>query len=181
MQCPACGNVLETHDVHTVEVEECLNCGGVWFAQGELRKAKDAVEPDSNWLDLDLWEDQESFEVDWSSRNCPVCDDPMAMILYGSTGETVDYCLEGHGIWLDEGEFENIISALDEEINTMTVPDYMRASVEEAQEIVTGTEGLASEWGDFLTVMRLLQYRVLAENPTVAEALVALQSTSPLR
>jgi Zn-finger nucleic acid-binding protein len=181
MICPACGKVLETHIAHSVEVEECLNCGGLWFDKGELRKAKDGAEPNSNWLDFNVWADQDTFQVAWSSRKCPICDKNMAIISYGSTGETIDYCLDGHGIWLDKGEFENIIAALENEINTMTVQDYIEASVEEAREIVTGTEGLISEWKDILTVTRLLQYRVLVENTAVAEALVALQSTSPLR
>ena len=181
MICPACGEVLETHIAHSVEVEECLNCRGLWFDKGELRRAKDEAEPDSNWQDFDVWSDQDDFQVAWSSRKCPKCDKNMATISYGSTGETVDYCLDGHGIWLDEGEFENIIEALEKETLTMTVPDYVGASIEEAREIVTGTEGFISEWKDFLTVTRMLQYRVLVENPLVAEALVALQSTSPFR
>jgi Zn-finger nucleic acid-binding protein len=181
MICPACGEVLETHIAHSVEVEECLNCGGLWFDKGELRKAKNEAEPDSNWLDFDVWADQDDFQVAWSLRKCPKCAENMATISYGSTGETVDYCLDGHGIWLDKGEFGNIVEALEKEITTMTVPDYVVASVEEAREIVTGTEGFISEWKDFLTVTRLLQYRVLVENPAVAEALVSLQSTSPLR
>lgn len=181
MDCPACGHVLETKMMHSVEVEECMNCGGIWFGKGELRKAKDEAEPDANWLDLDLWVDHDRFEVDWSSRKCPRCEKDMASISYGSTGETVDYCLDEHGIWLDQGVFEDIIAALQEEISTKTVPEYIQASVKEGIEIVTGPEGPISEWKDFLKVVRLLQYRFLAENPTVARAIIALQSTNPLR
>ena len=181
MICPTCGKDLETHIAHSVEVEECLNCGGLWFDRGELRKAKDEALPESNWLDFDVWADQDEFQVAWSSRQCPKCDKNLATISYRSTGETLDYCLDGHGIWLDKKEFENIIEALEKEIYTMTVPDYFVASIEEAKEIVAGTEGLISGWRDFLTVTRLLQYRVLVENPGVAEALVILQTTSPLK
>jgi hypothetical protein len=53
-------------------------------------------------------------------------------------------------------------------------------SVNEALEIVTGDEGFISEWNDFLSVIRLLQYRVLSENPKLQEALVALQASRPL-
>jgi hypothetical protein len=49
------------------------------------------------------------------------------------------------------------------------------------REILTGGEGLASEWKDFATVMRLLEYRILVENPRLAQLLSALQSSSPLR
>ena len=54
-------------------------------------------------------------------------------------------------------------------------------TLEEAKEIFLGDEGFASEWKDFLTVTRLLQYRLHAENPKVAELLIALQSTSPFK
>jgi hypothetical protein len=53
--------------------------------------------------------------------------------------------------------------------------------LEEAKEIFVGDEGFVSEWKDFLTVTRLLQYRVLVENPKVAELLIALQTTSPFK
>jgi hypothetical protein len=53
--------------------------------------------------------------------------------------------------------------------------------LEEAKDIFVGDEGFASDWKDFLTVSRLLQYRVLSENPKVAELLTALQLSNPLK
>lgn len=179
MECPIDGTALETHTVHSINIEECVQCRGLWFEEGELRKAKDESELDLNWLDFDLWSDQESFVADWSSRKCPHCGKNMATISYAATGVMVDYCAEGHGVWLDKGEFQAIIEALENEIASKNVLDYVTASLEEAKEIFVGDEGFVSEWKDFLTVTRLLQYRVLVENPKVAELLVALQTTSP--
>ena len=71
MECPIDGTALETHTVHSVNIEECLQCYGLWFEEGELRKAKDESEPDLIWLDFDLWSDQESYKADRSSRKCP--------------------------------------------------------------------------------------------------------------
>jgi hypothetical protein len=105
----------------------------------------------------------------------------MATISYTATGVTVDYCAEGHGVWLDKGEFQAIIEALEKEIMSKDISDYVTASLEEAKEILIGDEGFVSEWKDFLTVARLLQYRVLVENPKVAELLTALQTTSPFK
>jgi hypothetical protein len=42
-------------------------------------------------------------------------------------------------------------------------------------EIFAGDEGFFFEWKDFLTVTRLLQYRVLDEKPKVAELLSVFQ------
>ncbi len=105
----------------------------------------------------------------------------MATISYAATGVTVDYCAEGHGVWLDKGEFQAIIEALEKEMLSKNVSDYVTASLEEAMEIFAGDEGFISEWKDFLTVTRLLQYRVLVENPKVAELLIALQTTNPFK
>jgi Zn-finger nucleic acid-binding protein len=180
MKCPLDGTIFETHTIHSIHVEECPHCRGLWFEEGELGKAMAESEPDLEWLDFDLWSDQEAFIADWSSRKCPQCGEYMATISYEAADVTVEYCAEGHGIWLDEGEFGTIIKALEEEISSKDISDYVKASLEEAMDIFMGEEGFLSEWKDFLTVTRLLQYRVLAENPKVAELLTALQTTSPL-
>lgn len=181
MECPVDGNTLETHTVHSIQIEECVQCKGLWFEEGELRKAKDVSGPDRDWLDFDLWSDHELFAADWSARKCPQCGKTMATIAYAGTGVTVDYCADGHGIWFDKGEFEAIIEALDKEITSKDISGYIKASLEEAKEIFVGNEGFVSEWKDFLTVTRLLQYRILAENPKVAELLIALQAASPFK
>jgi len=53
--------------------------------------------------------------------------------------------------------------------------------LKEAKDLAAGGEGFASEWNDFHSVTRLLQYRILAENPRVAELLLALQTSSPFK
>jgi hypothetical protein len=103
----------------------------------------------------------------------------MATITYSPTEVAVDCCIDRHGMWLDKGEFEAIIEALKKEILAKDVSGYVLASLEEAKEIITGDEGLISEWKDFRTVTRFLQYRILTENPKVAQFLTAFQSASP--
>jgi len=181
MECPIDGTTLETHTIHSINIEECAQCRGLWFGEGELRKAKDESEPDLNWLDFDLWSNQTFFQVDWSSRKCPICGKNMATISYAETGVKVEYCTEEHGIWLDKGEFQAIIEALEAEVVSKNVSGYAKASLEEAKEVFVGNEGFASEWKDFLTVSRLLQYRVLAENPKLAELITVLQRTTPFK
>jgi hypothetical protein len=53
----------------------------------------------------------------------------------------------------------------------------VRAALAEARELLTGSEGVVSEWRDFTTVLRLLQYRFLIENPGAAAAIAAAQQT----
>jgi Zn-finger nucleic acid-binding protein len=100
---------------------------------------------------------------------------------YADTGVTVDTCKDGHGAWLDHGEFERIIRALEKEANSMDASDYARASLEEAKELITGNEGLSSEWHDFTHVVRLLEYRVLTEHPRLSNFLTAFYKANPLK
>jgi Zn-finger nucleic acid-binding protein len=181
MECPIDGTTLETHTIHSIEIEECPQCRGMWFEKGELNEAKAEANPNINWLDYDLWSEYEFFDADWSERTCPSCGQAMAAITYGDTGVAVEYCVEGHGVWLDQGEFQAIVDALDKEASAMDSADYARASFNEAKDILLVKEGFASDWKDFSTVTRMLQYRFLAENPRLAELLVALQESTPFK
>lgn len=181
MECPIDGYKLEPRAFHGTIIDECVRCKGLWLNESELRKAKDEYAPDQNWLDFDLWSDQEALEVNWSSLKCPQCQKNMAIISYADTEVTIDYCADRHGIWLDKGEFQAIIEALDKEIASKDISGYITASFEEAKEIIGGDEGIISEWEDFMTITRLFQYRVLVDNPKLAELLTALQKTSPFQ
>ena len=180
MKCPTDNTTLESRLVEGVRVNECPTCKGFWFEAEELQKAIDAAEPDLRWMDFDLWTDEDALRAEWSLRKCPVCGFTLMKVAYADTGVTVDYCPDHHGIWLDKGEFQAILSALEEEVTQKDVGEYVSASLAEAAELVTGDEGFVSEWKDFLAVTRLLQYRVLAENPRLAQLIVALQRSNPL-
>ena len=141
MECPIDGTTLETHPIHSINVEECPKCQGLWFEHGQV----------------------------------------MATISYGDTVVTVEYCTDEHGVWLDKGELQAIIEALQTDVISNSATDYIKDSLQEAKDIVAGNEGFISEWRDFLTVSRFLQYRMLAENPRLADLLVALQKTTPFK
>ena len=177
MQCPQCNIHLQRRAIQTVEVDECVNCKGIWFDTDELRKAKDETDADLRWMDFDLWKHPERFHVTSKPIPCPDCAVDMAAIEYDTTGVEVNSCPKCEGVWLDASEFEKIIAALTEELLSKDVPAYIRASIEEAKELIAGPESFHSEWKDFLTVLRLLDYRILIENSNVRRFLVHLQQT----
>lgn len=179
MNCPSCGHVMTSKLYNDDKVDVCSKCGGAWFDGDELTRMKDRTLPDAIWLDFDLWSDTDALKYAWSERYCPVCDRPMALISYGETGITIDVCVDHHGVFLEKGEFEDIITALENEIITKDVPEYLRETFHEAKEIITGSEGTHHEWKDFTTVVRLLSQRVMVENPTFARALSAFALGSP--
>ena len=181
MECPVCKTPLARRRLEQVEVDECSKGHGLWFDHGELSTAIDEAEPEARWLDLDVWTDQDSLNVVWSKRKCPKCTKSLALLSYGTTGETIDYCPDEHGIWLDKGEFENIIAAIDKEVYGKSTQAYLEVAVAEAKEIIAGPDGLISEWKDFTSIVKLIQLRILVENPKLTQALVSLQSASPFQ
>ena len=181
MNCPRCGNELQPKNIGDVPVMECLNCHGVWFERGELEQVADQAAPDLAWMDFELWKDQELFNVAESALKCPNDEQGLAAIHYGETGVVVDHCVKCGGVWLDAGEFEHLIQALENEASAMPAAEYARTALQEAKELVTGDKSFASEWRDFTTVMRLMQYRLLVENPKLQKRLVEFARLSPFK
>jgi Zn-finger nucleic acid-binding protein len=181
LNCPRCDVAFGGTEVGGLEVEQCSTCGGTWFEEEELRAAKDETDPDLAWMDFEIWRHGDRFEVSVKPLRCPRCGIDMAAVEYGDTRIEVDYCVRCQSVWLDAGEFEKIIAALEEELVGKDVPAYIAASLREARQVLAGPETLASEWKDFRTVLRMLEYRILSKNPAVARALETIQFGNPLR
>ena len=41
MDCPVCKNAMITMELDEVEVDHCLDCGGIWLDSGELEMLLD--------------------------------------------------------------------------------------------------------------------------------------------
>ena len=178
MNCPRCATTLVARTVGDVEIDECPSCHGRWLEAGSLRQLKDDADPDLVWMDVELWKHPERFEVTTRAISCPRCDVPLAAVEYGDTGVTVDFCPQCRGVWLDEDELGRIIHRLSEELLDKDVSEYLRATLEEAKELITGPESRLSEWRDLTTVLRFLQYRVLSEHSRFASLLAEFQAKS---
>jgi Zn-finger nucleic acid-binding protein len=168
---------MNHHDLDHVVFEECPQCGGIWIKQEDLRKAKDMTDPDLGWMDFEIWREEERFQPQLSTLNCPNDNIPMVSIKYGETDVQIDYCPQCQGLWLDQGELEKIIRSLELELDRMNASEYVQASLTEAKELLTGKESFASEWRDLMTVLRLFEYRALSEKPGLAKVLYAIQRT----
>ena len=180
MKCPNCSEMMRKRSLEQCEIDECPSCKGVWFDCDELRKAKDEVDPSLAWQDFDLWKHGDRFRISPRPRKCPKCDLDMATVDYAETGVAVDCCAACKGVWLDAGEFPKIIAALEQDADAMATKDYLKASFEEAKEIITGSEGLVSEWRDLLTVLRLLECRFFAEHPKLQQRIQVAQENNPI-
>jgi uncharacterized protein len=172
--CPACGHKLRTTSLVAVEVDQCPNCKGVWFDYDELRLAKDHADRDLNWMDFEIWKHANLFEVGPRHLKCPNCQTELVAIRYGSTKVTVDYCRKCKGVWLDRAEFKRIIDALEDDLTSKSAADYVKASIEEAKELFSGSESFISEWRDFKTVLWLLELRFFVEHPRLLSEITSI-------
>jgi Zn-finger nucleic acid-binding protein len=124
----------------------------VWFERGELEATADRTAPILAWMDFELWKDQDLFNVAESTLKCPADGQGLASIHYGETGVVVDHCVQCGGVWLDGGEFENMIQALKEEVAAKSASSYVKTALHEAASLFPATKPLPN--GVTSTVLR---------------------------
>lgn len=176
MDCPKCSAELFSFNVDDIELEQCTSCEGIWFDKNELKRIKDKADSDLNWMDYEIWKHTDKFKLNVKKYDCPKCGDKMEVLDYDNTSIEIDYCRSCNGIWFDKGEIENLINILEEELLNKPFNEYVKATLEEARELITGPESFISEWKDFSTIMRFLQYRILSDHPKLAEIFVNIQN-----
>ena len=169
MNCPKCklGN-LEEIKINGIKIDRCPNCGGLWFDRDELKIVRDHRDKNLSWLDFDLWKDSDKLTVS-SASNCPRDEKPLFKIKCGNTDVMVDICLECQGIWLDKDELDKIISALKEKINSETIPEYLSDLSGEVKELIVHPNQVEIELRHIIILMKLLEYRFLAQHPRISE------------
>ncbi len=180
MNCPRCKEPVETRNIGEIEIDECPKCEGLWFDQGEFEQVKDQADPDLEWWKFDIWAREDQFKVAGQPIPCPKCSTEMFAVNYESTNVEIDVCSQCRGVWLDGGEFDKILEALNNELATAKVSDYVKASLREGKEIFTGPDGVKSEWKDFTTVLRLMQYRIFIKRPRMLNELMEGQKGAPI-
>lgn len=171
MKCPIDQHQLESRIVSNAEVDFCPTCMGCFFEEGELEWAKDRKDMDLRWLDIDLWKDKEKIKLSKKDKQCPHCRLPMYEVSYGGSNIKVDICSICRGIWLDKGEFGQIMSYLKSAGKYGVLYHYSDILKEEAWEMIFKKESLRDEILDFLTVLKLLRYKLMAQYPHIMEAI----------
>ncbi len=169
MKCPKCNDInLEEIKINGIRVDRCKNCGGLWFDRDELKIVRDHRDRNLSWLDFDLWKDTDKLMVSGRS-DCPRDGKPLFKIKCKNTNVLVDICLDCQGIWLDKDELDKIISALKEKINSETVPEYLNDLGSEVKELIVHPGQAEIELRHIMILMKLLEYRFLAQHPKISE------------
>jgi Zn-finger nucleic acid-binding protein len=169
---------MKESGVGRVRIHECRHCRGIWFNRGELNAVKDEILPDLGWMDI--WQHKAEFKASANPMMCPKCSQ-MALVTLNDrrSGTEISFCNQCKGIWLDADQFCNIVDRLIEQADQQSVPDYIRASLHQAKEMITNPEAIMSEWKDLKSVLKLLNYRILAEHPTIESVIAGLQKSIP--
>lgn len=177
MKCPNNHELAQRIKIGTVKIDRCSECRGLWFNRDELRLAKDSQEEETRWFDIDLWKNEKDFKSASSHKFCPVCQAPFYNIQYGNSGICVEVCKNCLGLWLEEGEFRKIVDFVQKESAYTLLNNYIRSLIKEGKEIFTGPEDLKSEIGDFLMVLKLLQFKLASGHPALTRVLTSLPFT----
>lgn len=159
---------------HNTEADYCHECLGVWFDKNELGYAVHDKDQELNWLDIDLWRDKAKFKVSNSSRRCPVCNITMAQVGYDDSSVQVDFCKMCGGIWLDRGEFKKIMAYLEQKADYEILHHYTKHLIQQLWEVFTGPKPLREELHDFLTLIKLLNYKFVAQHPHLEQMMEEL-------
>jgi hypothetical protein len=165
MNCPNDNEALEKVLFHNVEVDYCPKCLGIWFDKDELRQAKDDKDKQLNWVDVDLWRDKAKFQVSRTDKHCPVCRAGLQEVKYDGSKTKVDFCKMCQGVWLDRGEFKQIINYLKSKSDYEILHHYAKNLVTQLWEVFSGPETFRSELEDFLTILKLFNYKFIIQHP----------------
>ncbi len=165
MFCPNNHQELEKILFHHVEVDYCPDCLGVWFDRDELAYAKDEKDAQLNWLDFDIWRDKGKFHISKSYRHCPSCRAVFMEVHYDDSNVKIDFCKHCQGIWLDRGEFKQIMVYLKKKADYEILHHYTKNIIKELWEVFTGPQKLREELPDFLMLAKLFNYKFVVQYP----------------
>ena len=99
LSCPACNTPLIPKSSHKI----CAACGGQFVAEEMLASAFSNAREDS---EVQL---EHCLALEQSPRilSCPTCEESLTGCSIG--GIQIERCWNGHGFWLDKGEWESIL------------------------------------------------------------------------
>jgi hypothetical protein len=83
----------------------------------------------------------------------------------------MDFCKKCEGIWLDRGEFKQIMNHLKRRSDYEVLHNYSQNLVSELWEVFSGPETFREELADFLTLLKILNYKFETQHPYIRSLL----------
>jgi len=119
MNCPSCQDVMEmvkiqSHYGQPIILEQCKRCGGVWFDESELSRARQGEAEKIESLDSKILKNPSRIEI--PKLQCPT--DQTTLIQfedkYFPKSIVIEHCSTCGGFWLNRGEFTEYQSVRDD-------------------------------------------------------------------
>ena len=97
-----------TMELEGVEIDHCVDCGGIWLDSGELEFL--TGDPDQAGVLFESLRRCEDYKE--KPRRCPICDKKMHKVLASSEGPDllIDRCRRNDGLWFDRNELDDILA-----------------------------------------------------------------------
>jgi Zn-finger nucleic acid-binding protein len=107
MNCVSCDEPMVVLEVDEVEIDYCLECGGIWLDSGELG----ILLGDEDKVQRFLSEAVPAPKKAEVYRKCPICLKKMTEIEIGKGDNKIyiDRCKQSHGLWFDRGELRDVL------------------------------------------------------------------------
>ena len=106
MICPVCREPMIVLEYGQVEVDYCVDCGGIWLDEGELELLFGGEAACREFMTAG----GSGEATKEKPRRCPICGKKMKKsVTGGGKPVTYDDCPRGHGLWFDKGELQEIM------------------------------------------------------------------------
>jgi Zn-finger nucleic acid-binding protein len=113
MNCPRDGAELQRETLHSIEVDACHTCLGIWLDTNELDQLEAATRSTEEERRATVVYGEHPGEL-----KCPVCAKTMTVFNYRAHAVEIDMC-EEHGWWLDAGEEGRVREIIEERVRDL--------------------------------------------------------------
>ena len=110
MNCPDCNVELIKTKRDRIDMEVCPTCNGMWLSGQELAELEDEA--------FDFGDDEKGsliFGETPTTRKCPQCGKAMQAFQYRLYDLEMDFCVGGHGYWLEADEDRRVLDLMKKE------------------------------------------------------------------
>lgn len=110
MKCPKDQTELVLEKLQDVEVDRCPQCKGMWLDYAELDTIEDRIMTDDHAKGTMQWNPAPTDLL------CPHCGAKLNTFDYRLERLQIEVCPNNHGFWLDHGEEERVVQAMQNRI-----------------------------------------------------------------
>lgn len=126
MRCPVCRDDMIVLEYKGIEIDYCMDCGGVWFDRDELEYLLSTVDLTLESLNIKTAGRDETRKAGETIKRCPLCRRKMKKYIIGQADPVIiDRCENHGGYWFDGGELPHVVKSRMEEDEWRNVTDFL--------------------------------------------------------